>query len=252
MFLMYLKYIFSFNTSKNKNMFNIIIKTIIIYFFAMFAMRLMGKRQAGKLQPFDLIIAIIIAEVASTPMDGAGIPITYGIVPIITLLILHNLIALIALKSDSIRGFLDGKPSIVIRKGIIDAQLLAKLNYNLNDLFEQLREKDVMSISDVYYAVLETNGELSIMLKPEKRPIQPEDMNIKPENPGFCYDIVIDGKLKPKNLQKLGLSKNTVLDSLAKKNRKVENTFIATCDESGNLFLQDYNGKQTNGSIKNG
>lgn len=234
-------------------MFNVIIKTTIIYFFAMLAMRLMGKRQAGQLQPFELIIAIMIAEVATTPMDGAGIPITYGIVPIITLLVLHNAIAFLSIKSQRVRAFISGRPSIIIHKGVIRQKELAKLNYNLNDLIEQLRAKDVMNISDVHYAVLETNGDLSVMLKPEKRNLQPEDMNIQPPNPGFCYDIILDGKLKPKNLEKLGFEKNSVLNVLSKNNiKEIKNVFIATSDETGTIFIQDYNGNQTTGSMKNG
>lgn len=234
-------------------MFNVVIKTAIIYFFVMFAVRLMGKRQASQLQPFDLIIAIMIAEVASTPMDGAGVPITYGIIPIITLLVLHNAIAFVSIKSDRARAFFSGKPSIVIHKGVLREKELKKMNYNLNDLIEQLRAKDVMSISDVHYAVLETNGELSVMLKPEKRPVQPEDMKLNPTNPGFCYDIILDGKLKPKNLEKLGFSENAVMRLLAqKKIKKVKNVFLATSDETGSVFIQDYRGNQTNGILHDG
>ena len=122
-------------------MFNVIIKTAILYFFAMLVIRLMGKRQAGELQPFELIIAVMIAEVAATPMDGPGVPITYGIVPVVVLLVLHNLIAFISIKSDKARGFFSGKPSIVIHKGIIQREELKKQSYNLNDLLEQLRNK---------------------------------------------------------------------------------------------------------------
>lgn len=234
-------------------MFNVIIKTAIIYFFAMLIIRLMGKRQIGQLQPFEFIIAIMIADVASTPMDGAGIPITYGIVPIITLLILHKAIAFISMKNDRLRAFFSGKPSIVIRKGIIRQKELTALNYNLNDLIEQLRAKDVSSVSDVYYAVLETNGELSVMLKPDKRSLQPNDIDLMPENPGFCYDIILDGKLKPKNLEKLGFNKESVLNLLSSKNIKhIKKVFIATSDETGSVFIQDYQGNQTSGSISNG
>ncbi|MDD5018022.1 MAG: DUF421 domain-containing protein [Eubacteriales bacterium] len=234
-------------------MFNVIIKTGILYFFAMLIMRLMGKRQAGQLQPFELIIAVMIAEVASTPMDGAGVPITYGIVPIITLLAMHNAIAYVAMKSQVARAFFSGKPSIIIHKGIISEKELKKLNYNLNDLLEQLRAKDVMSISDVHYAVLETNGELSVMLKPAKRNLQPEDMNMAPQNPGFCYDIILDGKLKPDNLERLGYTKTDILSVLSKSNIKtIKHVFIATSDEAGSVFLQDYHGNQTTGSMQNG
>ena len=234
-------------------MVNVIIKTAVIYFFSMFAMRLMGKRQAGELQPFELVIAVMIAEVASMPMNSSGIPITFGIIPIITLLLLHNAIAFITMKSEKARAFVSGKPSIIIHKGIINEKELKKLNYNFNDLFEQLRIKNVMNISDVHYAVLETNGDLSIMLKPQKRNLTPEDMNLAPSNPGFCYDIIMDGKLKQKNLETLGFRENDLLKLLTKKNiREIKSVFVATSDETGSVFIQDYNGNQTMGNMKDG
>lgn len=234
-------------------MFNVVIKTFIIYFFIMLVMRIMGKRQAGQLQPFDLVIAVMIAEVASTPMAGAGVPITYGIVPVITLLVLHNGIAFLSIKSDALRAFFSGKPSIVIHKGIIRQKELKKLGYNLNDLIEQLRVKDVMNISDVHYAVLETNGELSVMLKPEKRSLQPEDVKLKPETPGFCFDVIMDGKIKPKNLEKLGFEE-TDLERVLKQSgvKHIKSVFLATSDETGKVFIQDYDGNQRNGRMKNG
>jgi uncharacterized membrane protein YcaP (DUF421 family) len=234
-------------------MVNVIIKTAIIYFFSMFAMRLMGKRQAGELQPFELVIAVMIAEVASMPMNSSGIPITFGVIPIITLLLLHNAISFITMKSEKMRAFISGKPSIIIHKGVINEKELKKLNYNFNDLFEQLRIKNVMNISDVHYAVLETNGELSIMLKPQKRNLQPEDMNINPPNPGFCYDIILDGKLKTRNLETLGFRENDLVKLLTKKNiKEIKSVFVATSDETGSVFIQDYNGNQTTGNMKNG
>jgi uncharacterized membrane protein YcaP (DUF421 family) len=219
----------------------------------MFAMRLMGKRQAGELQPFELVIAVMIAEVASMPMNSSGIPITFGIVPIITLLLLHNLISFLTMKSEKLRAVVSGKPSIIIHKGVINEKELKKLNYNFNDLFEQLRIKNVMNISDVHYAVLETNGELSIMLKPQKRNLQPEDMNISPPNPGFCYDVILDGKLKRDNLETLGFKEKDLTELLSKKNIwEIKSVFIATSDETGSVFIQDYDGKQITGNMKNG
>lgn len=234
-------------------MINVIIKTAVIYFFSMFAMRLMGKRQAGELQPFELVIAVMIAEVASMPMNSSGIPITFGIIPILTLLLLHNAIAFITMKSEKARAFISGKPSIIIHKGIINEKELKKLNYNFNDLFEQLRIKNVMNISDVHYAVLETNGELSIMLKPQKRTLTPEDMNLSPENPGFCYDIILEGKVKPDNLLTLGFKEKDLHNFLRQKNiREIKNVLVATSDETGSVFIQNYDGKQTTGNMKNG
>ena len=234
-------------------MFNVIIKTAIIYFFAMLIMRMMGKRQAGELQPFELIIAVMIAEVAATPMDSPGTPITYGIVPIVILLVLHNGIAYLSLKSEKLRAFVSGKPSIVIYKGVVVRHELKRLSYNLSDLLEQLRGKDVMNLADVHYAVLETNGNLSVMLKPEKRPATPEDLKLSPQNPGFCYDIVIDGRLKPDNLERLGFKETDLLKVMSGHNiRRVRDVFLALCDETGKVLVQDYHGSQFTGSIGNG
>jgi uncharacterized membrane protein YcaP (DUF421 family) len=234
-------------------MFNVIIKTVIIYFFAMLIMRMMGKRQAGELQPFELIIAVMIAEVAATPMDSPGTPITYGIIPIVMLLVLHNGIAYLSLKSERLRAFFSGKPSIVIYKGVVVRHELKRLSYNLNDLIEQLRGKDVMNLADVHYAVLETNGNLSVMLKPEKRALTPEDMQLSPSNPGFCYDIIIDGDLKSDNLKRLGFDETGLLKLLSQNHiKRVKDVFLALCDETGQALVQDYHGVQFKGSIVNG
>lgn len=234
-------------------MINVIVKTAIIYFFAMFAMRLMGKRQAGELQPFELVIAVMIADVASTPMNSSGVPITFGIVPIIMLLLLHNLISFVTMKSEKARAFISGRPSIIIHKGVINEKELKKLNYNFSDLFEQLRTKNVMSIGDVHYAVLETNGELSVMLKPQKRNLTPEDMNLNPQNPGFCYDVILDGKLKKENLETLGFRENDLRAFLLSKNiKEFKDVLVATSDETGSVFIQDYGGNQTTGNMKSG
>jgi uncharacterized membrane protein YcaP (DUF421 family) len=234
-------------------MFNVIIKTAIIYFFAMLIMRMMGKRQAGELQPFELIIAVMIAEVAATPMDSPGTPITYGIIPIVILLALHNGIAFLSLKSEKLRAFFSGKPSIVIYKGVVVRHELKRLSYNLSDLLEQLRGKDVMNLSDVHYAVLETNGNLSVMLKPEKRGATPEDFKLSPQNPGFCYDVIVDGRLKPDNLERLGMKEADLIRFMAKHRiKRVQEEFLALCDESGHALLQDYHGNQFTGSMSGG
>ena len=141
----------------------------------------------------------------------------------------------------------------MIHKGIIRREELKKQSYNLNDLLEQLRNKNVMNIGDVHYAILETNGELSVMLKPEKRPLTPEDMSIAPQNPGFCYDVILDGKLKPDNLQRLGYSVGQLEQILKTQNlKRFSDVFLAMADETGSVLLQDYQGHQTTGTMTNG
>ncbi len=232
-------------------MFNVIIKAVIIYAFILLTMRLMGKRQVGQLQPFDLVISIIIAEVAALPMANAGIPLTYGIAPVITLLFLHNLLAFITSKSEKLRAFFSGKSVMLIKKGIIDKKEMCKLDYNLNDLLEQLRAKNVISLSDVYYAILETNGNLNVVLKPEKAPLTPGDMSISPANEGFHYAIIMDGKLNRKNISMANLTIPVINKAVSKMGFSgVKNVLIATVSETGQFFSQDINGIQNSANIR--
>ena len=142
---------------------NLIFRTIMIYLILIFAMRLMGKKQAGQLQPYELVITLIISEVASTPMDDPGTPLFYGLIPALTLLLLHFIFTFIALKSKRMRGLLCGKPSILIHEGRIDIQELKRQRYSLNDLIEQLRLAGYTCIPGIHYAILETNGQLSVL-----------------------------------------------------------------------------------------
>jgi len=225
-------------------MLNTIIKTIIIYFSVMIAMRLMGKRQVGELQPFDLVIAIIIAEVAATPLDQAGTPITYGIAPIITLLFFHNLLAFIILKSAKIRQIVSGKPSIIISKGIVDMNVLKSMDYNLNDLMEILRTKDVFDISSVDYAIIETNGNLSILLKAKETPPTVDDLSLDYKIKGLSYFLIADGKTDHENMTLLKIDE-AKLKHLLKKNGHIgiKDVFYLCVNESGDVMMQTISGK---------
>lgn len=224
-------------------MLNVIIKAILIYMFIMLTMRLMGKRQVGQLQPFDLVISIIIAEVASIPMANAGIPITYGIAPIITLLFLHNLLAFIMSKSEKARALFSGKAEFIIYQGKIDKRIMKEIDYNLNDLIEQLRIKNIVNLNDIEYAVLETNGQLSVILKPEKAPLTPSDMSMIPENKGFHFAVILDGKANQKNMALSQVNINQLKQAVKQMGfESIENVFIATVNDAGEVFAQDQKG----------
>lgn len=232
-------------------MLNVIIKAILIYAFIMLTMRLMGKRQVGQLQPIDLVISIIIAEVASIPMANAGIPITYGIAPIITLLFLHNLLAFIMSKSEKARALFSGKSEFVIYQGKIDKKRMKELDYNLNDLIEQLRLKNIVNLNDIQYAVLETNGQLSVILKPEKAPLTPSDISLTPENKGFHFAVIMDGKVNQKSMS-LSQMKLDVLNQAVKQMgfENIESIFIATINEAGEVLAQDQKGTLNSINLK--
>ena len=181
----------------------ILIRTIVLYTLVLLVMRGMGKREIGQLQPFELVISIMIADLASIPMSDIGVPIFNGIIPILGLLIMHLMISLGNLKSIKFRQAICGKPSILIFRGKIDEEVLIKERYTVNELQERLRGKDVFNIGDVEYAILETSGEINVILKPEKRNPTLEDMNINAKYEGIAYDLVIDGVIQYNNLKKL-------------------------------------------------
>lgn len=214
------------------------VRAIFLYIIVLIVMRMMGKREIGQLQPFELVISIMIADLASTPMSETGIPITNGIIPILGLLVMHLCISFFNLKSTKAREILCGKPRILIYRGKIDEKALIKERFTINELEERLRGKDVMSLSDVEYAILETNGEISVILKPNKRTLTPEDFDMQPEYEGMEYDLIIDGKIMYDNLKKLGKNFEWLKKELKKQNMAPSEVLVATLNGKGDVFCQ--------------
>jgi len=198
----------------------------------------MGKREIGQLQPFELAIAIMIADLASVPMSDNGIPITNGIVPILALLLLHILISIINLKSIKLRGIISGMPRILIYRGKIDEKALKKERITINELQERLRNNDIINIGDVEYAILETSGQITVIQKPEKRNAIPKDFNIVPEYEGISYDLVIDGKIMHDNIKKLGKDIKWLENQVNKFGIKPKEALIVTLDGNNQIFCQ--------------
>ena len=215
-----------------------LIRTIIIYILVLLTMRLMGKREIGQLQPFELAIAIMIADLASVPMSDTGIPIFNGIIPIIGLLIMQMLISFINMRSLVLRSIISVKPKILIYIGKIDEKSLKKEKITLNELQERLRQNGTFSLGDVEYAILETSGQLTVIQKPEKRTVIPEDLQITPEYEGLPYDLVLDGKVMSDNLQVIGKDYNWLKKQVEKFKIKPEEALIVTYDGKGQIFCQ--------------
>jgi uncharacterized membrane protein YcaP (DUF421 family) len=201
-------------------------------------MRLMGKREIGQLQPFELAIAIMIADLASIPMTDSGIPITNGIISILGLLIMHLIISIINIKSIKMREIICGKPAILIYRGKIDEKVLKKERFTINELQERLRGNNIVNLGDVEYAILETNGQVTVIQKPEKRTTIPEDFNIVPEYEGIPYDLVLDGRIMDKNLQAIGKNREWLKKQVEKFKIKPEEALIVTYDGKGQIFCQ--------------
>ena len=214
------------------------VRAIILYIIVLIVMRLMGKREIGQLQPFELAISIMIADLASIPMTEIGIPIFNGIIPILGLLVMHLIISVINLKSLKAREIICGKPSILIYRGRINEKALIKERFTINELEERLRGNNVVNLGDVEYAILETSGQVTVIQKPEKRNTIPEDFNIIPDYEGIPYDLVIDGKIMSKNLQAIGKNYAWLKKQVEKFNIKPEEALVVTLDGKGQIFCQ--------------
>lgn len=217
----------------------IMIRTLILYVLVIVALRVMGKREIAQLQPFELVVLLMISDLAVIPSENVGIPLLSGIIPILVLLAANLTLAWITLKSEKVRDIICGTPSILIRRGKILEKELRKNCYNLTDLLEELRIKNVPNIADVDYAVLENNGELSVFPKAHKRPTIPEDFNITPPYEGLPLPLIMDGRLNTKNLQQSGKDLEWLKTELNEQLiDKVEDALIASLDCSGKLFTQ--------------
>ena len=214
-------------------------RSIVLYIIVLIVMRLMGKREISQMQPFELAISIMIADLASIPMTEIGIPIFNGIVPILGLLLMHLVISVINIKSITLRKFICGKPSILIYRGKIDEKVLKKERFTINELQERLRGNNVINIGDVEYAILETSGQVTVIQKPNKRTTIPEDFNMMPEYEGVPYDLIVDGKIMYDNLKAIGKDYQWLRKEISKFKVEPENVLVATIDGKNQIFCQE-------------
>lgn len=220
-------------------MFIVLIRAIILYFIVMFVMRVMGKRQIGQLQPFEFVIALMISELAAMPMQDTDIPLFHAIIPIITLLALEILISTLQLKSETARIIFCGKPSILIDKGKINIYELKNNRLNINDFLEELRLKGYYNLEDIEYAILETDGQTSIIPKSELEPATRKDLNIKSTQDTLPVTIILDGKVNTNNLKLINKSESWLNSQLNKNNIVSANqVFLALLDSKGKLVFQ--------------
>lgn len=222
----------------------IFFRAIILYTVVLVVMRLMGKREIGQLQPFELAISIMIADLASTPMTDVGIPISNGIIPILGLLIMHLIISYVNMKSMKGREIICGKPRILIYRGKIDEEALKKERFTISELQEKLRDKDISNIGDVEYAILETSGQVNVIEKPNKRKLITEDLGIDVEYEGIPYDLVVDGVIMKKNLEMINKDYIWLKEQVNKFNFTPEEALLVTIDGKGQIYCQKKENKK--------
>ena len=225
-------------------MLTVLVRTVILFGAAVVIIRAMGKRQVGQLQPFELVIAIMIADLAATPMESLDIPLWRGVAPMLALIFLHQLITLLSLKSQKLRAFFSGTPTVVIRRGEIDYKALRKLCFNLNDLMEELRTCGILSPTEVGTAIMETGGRLSVFPKSSCRPVCPEDLGLSTGYEGIPLTLVMDGQLEKHNLSLSGQKESWLLQHLAECGYDGwHNVLLCYLDTDGRLSVYGYEGK---------
>lgn len=217
----------------------VLVRTLILYGFVVVAMRIMGKRQIGQLQPFELVLMLMLSELAAIPMQNTGIPLINGLTPIVTLLVAQVTISYITLKSERARALICGRPSVLIENGHILEPELERLRYNLSDLMEQLRAKNIRNVSDVEFAILETSGQLSVIPKSQKRSVMPEDMNMPTKYEGLPLTVIMDGHIIHHNLKKMNLDIPWLRQQLKQSGvESPEQVLFANLDTDGKLYYQ--------------
>ena len=217
-----------------------LIRSVIIYVCCLVVVRLMGKRQIGEMQPFEFVVTLIIADLACLPMAEMSVPLAHGIIPILTLLIVHFLICVLSRKFMFVRYLLTGKPAIVVSPKGIDFKELRALNMTLDDLMELVRGASVFDLSEIAYAIIETNGNLCVMQKAETESVTRDDLKVKVSQNSLPINIVMDGELMNENI-KIAELKNEFIDNVMRKAKikTLKDVLIMTIDGNGEVYIQD-------------
>ena len=211
------------------------LRTVILYLVLILSIRLMGKRQIGQLEASEFVVTMLVANLASIPMQDGAIPLYSGLVPILTVLGLELVLSGVILKSVRMRRFFCGKPVILIENGKIMQDNLRKTRVTLDELTGHLREKDVLDLRSVQYAILETDGNLSVFPYPKERPASAREAGVPTRKQFLPYTIIEDGFLSEDNLKKAGKDRKWLTKILVEQGAEVENTFLLTVDDGDHI-----------------
>lgn len=213
------------------------LRTIILYLVLIATIRLMGKRQIGQMEPSEFVVTMLVANLASIPMQDSGIPLFSGFIPIVTVLGIELVLSHLSLRSIRLRKLLCGKPVILIENGNVLQGNLRKTRVTLDELTGHLREKDVLDLSAVQYAILETNGNLSVFPYPKEKPASAKDAGITPRKQYLPLTIVSDGVLLSENLKKAGKNEAWLQKILQQHSAQLQNTWLLTVDGTDRVLF---------------
>ena len=219
-------------------MITVILRTAILFIFVTIAIRIMGKKQISEMQPNELVVTILLSEIAAIPLQDTSQPIINGIIAVFVLVILEIAISVLTLKSAFVRRLMNGQSVVIIKNGVIDQHAMKKVRMTVLDLIELLRIQNVFDISTVAFAVLEVNGDLSVLLKSEHQPATFKDLDKKkPEAALLQLPVITDGKIIHDSLQALELTATEVEKILKNNNTKLNQVFLLTLDRKKNMTL---------------
>ncbi len=212
-------------------------RTVLLYLLIIVSLRLMGKRQLGELQPSELVVTILISNIASLPIEDTNIPLLAGAVPILTLVSFEIVISAISLKNIRFRTFISGNTKVIINNGQIDQNAMRELRFSVDDLMEELRGKSIFDVRDVQYATVETSGTVSVYLKPQKQPATAEQLHIKAKNISPPVVVVSDGDIIDQGLSFCGADRRWLEAYLKRTGQQLGDIFIMTLDTSMSAYV---------------
>lgn len=213
------------------------LRTVILYIFVIIAVRFMGKRQIGELQPSELVVTILISELAAIPMQETGIPLVSGFIPIVTLVSCEIILSAITLKSYRLRRLISGKPSVLIRNGVIDQKEMKRQGFTLDDLMEEIRLCGYMGVDEVAFAICETNGKLSVFPTSQNKPVTAGMMNLTSGDGGLPVTIICDGMLSLPSLAAAGKDMLWLQNTISAQGLASQNVFLMTVDSLGKTII---------------
>lgn len=214
-------------------------RAIILYVLIIISMRILGKRQIGELQPAELVVTILLSEILVIPMQDTSVALIDTLIPVFLIVGFEIIVSVISLKSVKFRSLIQGNSLIIIRNGILDQKQMKRLRFTIDDLLEALRKKDVFDISNVQYAIVETDGTLSVLLKSDYEAVKKKDIKIKAAESSFNSVVISDGKIIQSDFKECGMTPDKLNQILKKKKIDVKKVMLMTLDKDGKATIID-------------
>ena len=218
-------------------MITIVFRTAIVYILISVLLRCMGKRQVGELELSDLVATLLLSEVASLPIADTNVPLLYAIVPLLLVLSFEIILTYLKTKSSSLKKILEGKPSFLICRGKLDQGELERMRISIEEFIGECRLQGYTDLSDIDYAILEQDGQLSIFPRAKRQPLCPEDIGVKTKDKGLSHPVILDGRVQDNHLSMLGLDRRWLEKECTRRGREIKDVFLMTVDDSGGILF---------------